>query len=176
LRAARPSVRVGRWRAPATAFVDGWPLLPRRQQRGSTEPGVSVNPSTQSRQRVGPHPGSCCVLAGDSVSGTVRVGGAGMLRTVPPGCTSASGCPVGWALPCTPGSQGDHFIHRLAFLSQTAYLRASPSGPPAYGPRRHADSGCRDCVDNNPASQATGITPGVSDFTGSGAREAPGPA
>ena len=172
MRAARPSVRVGRWRAPATALVDGWPLLPRRQQRGSTEPGVSVNPSTQSRQQVGP---SCCVLAGDSVSGTVRVGGAGMLRTVPPGCTRASGCPVGWALPCTPGSEGDHFIHHLAFLSQTAHLRVHRrQGRQLMAPRRRADSGCRDCVDNNPASRATGITPGVSDFTGSGAREAPG--
>ncbi len=53
MRAARPSVRVGRWRASATASVDGWPLLPRRQQRGNTEPGVSVNPSTLRLRRLG---------------------------------------------------------------------------------------------------------------------------
>jgi len=36
-RAARPSTRVGRWRSPATAVVDGWSPM--------TEPGLQVGPS-----------------------------------------------------------------------------------------------------------------------------------
>ncbi len=44
MRAARPSVRVGRWRASVTALVDGWPPPP-LLAGGGTEPGVPANPS-----------------------------------------------------------------------------------------------------------------------------------